>query len=178
MTKDATTMKSRLITVAAIQMASGDWNLERNMDRAEGLTRQAAGEGANLVLCPELFMSPYFCIDENSDHFDLAEPLDQNEKAGAIWSLGGGIGNRAAGRVFLSGLGRHFYNSLVVFDADGSCLGVYRKTHVPDSPGYSEKNSTSRPAIQASRSGRRDLATSASVSAGTSGFRKRRAPWR
>ena len=53
-------MVNKTITVASVQMASGDWDFQHNMDRAERLIRQAAAQGANLVLCPELFMMPYF----------------------------------------------------------------------------------------------------------------------
>lgn len=131
-------MKSRLINVAVVQMASGDWQLERNIDRAERLIRQAAAQGANLVLCPELFMCPYFCVDENSDHFDLAETLEGNHKLAHFGRLSAELGI-VLPVGFFERAGRVFYNSIAVFDADGTNLGVYRKTHIPDNPGYSEK---------------------------------------
>ncbi|MES2071911.1 MAG: N-carbamoylputrescine amidase [Pseudomonadota bacterium] len=131
-------MKSRLITVAAIQMPSSDWNQETNIERATSLIRQAAAKGANLVVCPELFMSPYFCIDENSGHFDLAEPLEDNEKLSRFGRLAAELGI-VLPVGFFERAGNAFYNSVVMFDADGSRLGVYRKTHIPDNPGYSEK---------------------------------------
>jgi N-carbamoylputrescine amidase len=131
-------MATRSITVAAVQMASGDWQLENNIGRAEALIRQAAARGANLVLCPELFMCPYFCVDENSDHFDLAEPLEGNVKLARFGRLAAELGI-VLPVGFFERAGRVFYNSIVVFDADGTRLGLYRKTHIPDNPGYSEK---------------------------------------
>lgn len=128
----------RPLTVAAVQMASGDWDLARNVARAERLIREAASKGAQLVLCPELFMTPYFCVDENSGHLSLAEPYADNERLAHFARLA-----RELGVVipvgFFERAGRAFYNSVAVIDADGSSLGVYRKTHIPDNPGYSEK---------------------------------------
>jgi N-carbamoylputrescine amidase len=131
-------MTERLITVAAVQMASGDWDLERNIERAEQLIREAAARGANLVLCPELFMCPYFCVDENSDHFELAEPLQPNDKLARFGRLAAELGI-VLPVGFFERAGKVFYNSIVIYDADGTQLGVYRKAHIPDNPGYSEK---------------------------------------
>ncbi len=131
-------MTTRLIKVAAVQMASGDWQLDNNTDRAERLIRQAAIKGANLILCPELFMCPYFCVDENSDYFDLAEPLEGNAKLERFGRLAAELGV-VLPVGFFERAGKVFYNSIVVFDADGTRLGIYRKTHIPDNPGYSEK---------------------------------------
>jgi N-carbamoylputrescine amidase len=131
-------MTSRMITVAAIQMASGDYQLENNIARAESLIRKAAGQGANLVLCPELFMCPYFCIDENSSHFELAEALENNTRLAHFGHLAAELGI-VLPVGFFEKAGNVFYNSIAVFDADGNCLGIYRKTHIPHNPGYSEK---------------------------------------
>jgi N-carbamoylputrescine amidase len=130
-------MAPRPVTVAAVQLAGG-WDLARNADRTEALIRQAAAQGANLVLCPELFLSPYFCVDEDADHFDLALPaeghpgLERFGRLAAELSVVLPVG-------FFERAGKVFYNSIAVFDADGERLGVYRKTHIPDNPGYSEK---------------------------------------
>jgi N-carbamoylputrescine amidase len=131
-------MPPRSITVAAVQMASGDWDLARNADRAEGLIRRAAAQGANLVLCPELFLSPYFCVDQDAGHFDLALPVDGHPGLARMGRLAGELGV-VLPVGFFERAGRVFYNSIAVFDADGRRLGVYRKTHIPDNPGYSEK---------------------------------------
>lgn len=131
-------MSKRTITVAAVQMASGDWDFQRNMERAERLIRTAAAQGANLVLCPELFMMPYFCVDQNALHLDLAEPFEGNPRIAHFAKLAGELGI-VLPIGFFERAGNTAYNSVAVADADGSVLGVYRKTHIPDGPGYTEK---------------------------------------
>lgn len=132
------TMRQRNITVAAVQMASGDWDFRQNMDRAERLIRRAAAQGANLVLCPELFMMPYFCLDQNAAHHELAEPFEGNARIAHFARLAGEL--RIVLPIgFFERAGNAAYNSIAVADADGQVLGVYRKTHIPDSPGYTEK---------------------------------------
>ena len=131
-------MNQRKITVAAVQMASGDWNFQANMDRAERLIRQAAAKGANLVLCPELFMMPYFCLDENMAHLELAEPFEGNPRIAHFAGLAGELGI-VLPIGFFERAGNTAYNSIAVADADGQVLGIYRKTHIPDGPGYTEK---------------------------------------
>ena len=130
-------MANRTITVAAVQMASGDWDFQHNMDRAERLIRQAAAQGANLVLCPELFMMPYFCLDQNVRHLELAEPFDNNPRIAHFARLAGELGS-VLPIGFFERAGNAAYNSVAVADADGTVLGRYRKTHIPDGPGYTE----------------------------------------
>lgn len=129
---------SRTITVASVQMASGDWDFQKNMDRAERLIREAAAKGAQLVLCPELFMMPYFCIEQNVQHLLLAEPFEGNARIAHFAKLAGELGV-VIPIGFFERAGNAAYNSIAVADADGSVLGVYRKTHIPDGPGYTEK---------------------------------------
>ena len=131
-------MTQRFITVAAVQMASGDWDFQHNMDRAERLIRQAAAQGANVVVCPELFMSPYFCLDQNVSHLELAEPFEGNPRIAHFARLAGELGV-VLPIGFYERAGHAAYNSVAMADADGSVLGVYRKTHIPDGPGYTEK---------------------------------------
>ena len=131
-------MSKRTITVAAVQMASGDWDCQLNMDRAERLIRNAAAQGANLVLCPELFMMPYFCIDQNAAHLELAEPFEGNARIARFAQLAGELGI-VLPIGFFERAGNAAYNSVAVADADGTVLGIYRKTHIPDGPGYTEK---------------------------------------
>ncbi|SCK27543.1 N-carbamoylputrescine amidase [Vogesella sp. LIG4] len=131
-------MTARTITVASVQMASGSWTIEHNMDRAEHLIRQAAAQGANLILCPELFMMPYFCLDQNVDHLRWAEPLEGNPRIARFAALAGELGI-VLPIGFFERAGNAAYNSIAVADADGKVLGVYRKTHIPDGPGYTEK---------------------------------------
>ncbi|MFZ6845054.1 N-carbamoylputrescine amidase [Undibacterium sp. RuTC16W] len=131
-------MSSRNITVASVQMASGSWHCEDNRATAERLIRQAAAKGANLVLCPELFMMPYFCVDQNARHLELAEPFENNPHIARFAKLAGELGI-VLPIGFFERAGNVAYNSIAVADADGSVLGVYRKTHIPDAPGYTEK---------------------------------------
>ncbi|RQW29184.1 N-carbamoylputrescine amidase [Rhodobacteraceae bacterium CH30] len=131
-------MPSRIITVAAIQMASGSWTQEDNMATAERLVRAAAAQGAQLILLPELFMLPYFCIDQNASHLALAEPFAGNPHIARFAALAGELGV-VLPIGFFERAGNAAFNSVAVADADGSILGVYRKTHIPDGPGYTEK---------------------------------------
>lgn len=131
-------MAQRIITLASVQMASGDWDLTRNMDRAERLIRVAAQRGAQLIVCPELFMMPYFCLDQNWRHLDLAEPYAGNPRIARFAALAKELGV-VLPIGFFERAGNAAYNSIAMADADGQVLGVYRKTHIPDGPGYTEK---------------------------------------
>jgi N-carbamoylputrescine amidase len=124
-------------TVAAIQMAVGDDRTE-NLAQAIRLVRRAAAEGANVVLLPELFETPYFCKDHDYRFFDLAYPLDSHPALTALGSLAQELHVVLPVSVFERD-GDVFYNTVVVFDADGRRLGHYRKSHIPESPGYHEK---------------------------------------
>jgi N-carbamoylputrescine amidase len=126
-----------LVTVAATQVACS-WDLERNVDRAESLVRQAAGGGANLVLLQELFASPYFCKDELASHFALAAPAVGNPLIERFSSVAKELGV-VLPISFFEEANNAFFNSIAIIDADGTVLGVYRKSHIPDGPGYEEK---------------------------------------
>jgi N-carbamoylputrescine amidase len=127
-----------MITVASVQMASGSWHADDNIATAERLIRAAAARGANLVLCPELFMMPYFCIDQNVRHLELAEPFEGNPQLAHFAKLAEEL-NVVIPVGFFERAGNAAYNSIAVIDADGAILGTYRKTHIPDGPGYTEK---------------------------------------
>jgi N-carbamoylputrescine amidase len=129
---------NRTITVASVQMASGAWDFQKNIARAERLIREAVAKGAQLVLCPELFMMPYFCIEQNVQHLRLAEPFENNSRIAYFAKLAGELGI-VLPIGFFERAGNAAYNSVAVADADGSVLGIYRKTHIPDGPGYTEK---------------------------------------
>jgi N-carbamoylputrescine amidase len=109
-----------------------------NLERAEGFIQQAARDGAQIVCLPELFLSPYFCQSVDLNLFDLAEPipgpscerLSQAAKQHGVAIVASLFEKRAPGL---------FHNTAVVFDADGSFLGLYRKMHIPDDPLYHEK---------------------------------------
>lgn len=125
------------VTVAATQMACGD-DRSANIDRAESLVREAAGRGANVVLVQELFESPYFCKDHLTSHFDLALPVDENPAVRRLSDLARELGVVLPVSVF-ERAGQAFFNTVVMLDADGRQLGIYRKAHIPESPGYHEK---------------------------------------
>jgi len=128
---------TRTVTFAATQM-SCSWELGENLDRAEGLVREAASLGAQVVLLQELFETPYFCIDQDARHFDLARPIEGHPTVERFQRLAAELGVVLPVSVF-ERAGQAFFNALVMIDADGATLGVYRKTHIPDAVGYQEK---------------------------------------
>jgi N-carbamoylputrescine amidase len=125
------------LTVAAVQMPCGD-DLDTNVARAERLVRDAARRGATLILLPELFEGPYFCIDQRPEHFALARPADGHPTIERFRAVAAELGV-ALPISFFERAGQAHYNSIAMIDADGSMLGIYRKTHIPDGPGYTEK---------------------------------------
>jgi N-carbamoylputrescine amidase len=114
------------------------WDRDANVARAEKLIRDAAARGANIVLIQELFETPYFCKDHQSRHFDLAKPLDGHPAVEHFRRLARELGVVLPVSVFEQA-GNAFFNSVVVVDADGALLGSYRKSHIPEGPGYHEK---------------------------------------
>ena len=125
------------VTVAATQMACS-WDLEANIARAEKLIRAAAAGGAQVVLIQELFEAPYFCKDHDPRHFRLARPLADHPTVAHFQSLARELGVVLPVSLF-ERAGTAFFNSVVMVDADGSLLGTYRKSHIPEGPGYHEK---------------------------------------
>ncbi len=125
------------VTVAATQMACS-WDTDANVERAESLVHEAADSGAEIILIQELFETPYFCIDEQARHFDLAQTLEEQTTVRRMQAIA-----RARGVVlpisFFEKSGLAYYNSVAIIDADGSILGHYRKSHIPDFPLYEEK---------------------------------------
>ncbi len=163
------------VTVAITQMASeNDW--QKNCDKAETLTREAAARGAKLVLLQELFDGDYFCIEQHARFFRQAHEIDRHPTVKRFAALAKELGVVLPVSVFESAGNAH-YNTTVIVDADGKELGIYRKSHIPDGRGYQEKFYFS-PAIPASRCGTPPWAASGLASAGTSGFRNVPAPWR
>jgi N-carbamoylputrescine amidase len=126
-----------VVSVAAVQMSMGD-NVEDNVVTAERLVRTAAAQGAQIVLVPELFESRYFCIDQLPEHFARARPVEGHPTVQRFAALAAELGIVLPVSVY-EAAGQATYNSVVIVDADGSVLGTYRKTHVPDGPGYNEK---------------------------------------
>ncbi|MFD1953246.1 N-carbamoylputrescine amidase [Paenibacillus thailandensis] len=127
----------RNVTVAATQM-SCSWNIEDNIRKADKLVRDAASQGAQIILLQELFETPYFCQKEKADYYRYATELTDNKAINHFRQLAKEL------QVVLpiSFYEKHNYaryNSLAVIDADGEVLGLYRKSHIPDGPGYEEK---------------------------------------
>jgi N-carbamoylputrescine amidase len=127
----------RQVTVAATQM-SCDWNVARNIAKGEELVRAAAARGAQIILLPELFEAPYFCIEQDNRHLNLACPVEENRAVRHFSAVA-----RELGVVlpisFFERAGQVFFNSIAIIDADGRNLGLYRKSHIPNGPGYQEK---------------------------------------
>ena len=125
------------VTVAATQMACVQ-SEEANLKRAEDLVRRAANQGAQIILLQELFSGPYFCKDQRLEDLALARPLRQSPAVRRMSALAAEL--RVVLPVsFYERAGQALYNSLAMIDADGRVLGVYRKTHIPQGPGYEEK---------------------------------------
>ena len=125
------------VTVAATQMACS-WDRDANVARAEKLIREAARRGANVILIQELFETPYFCKDHCARHFDLAKPLAHHPAVAHFRALARELDVVLPVSVF-EHENNAFYNSLVMVDAGGEVLGSYRKSHIPEGPGYHEK---------------------------------------
>ncbi|NVC94068.1 N-carbamoylputrescine amidase [Vibrio natriegens] len=125
------------VTVAATQMACS-WNVSENIDKAEQLVREAAAKGAQIILLQELFETPYFCIEIEESYHKLASVLEENEAFQRMTKLAKEL-EVVLPFSWFEKAGTVKFNSLAMIDADGSLLGVYRKTHIPDSDGYLEK---------------------------------------
>ena len=128
---------SRAVTVAAVQMAMVD-DVDANVATAERLVRTAAAEGAQVVLLPELFEGPYFCIDQLPEHFARARALDGHPTIERFRTLAAELDVVLPLSVY-ERAGQAMFNTVVVVDAGGGVLGRYRKSHIPDGPGYTEK---------------------------------------
>lgn len=125
------------VRVAALQCAFTE-SLDENVRRVEALVREAAAQGAQVILPPELFEGPYFCREEKDAFFDWARPAEGHPTLIRFQSLAKELGV-AIPVSFFEKDGPHHYNSLAMVDAGGAMLGVYRKSHIPDGPGYEEK---------------------------------------
>jgi N-carbamoylputrescine amidase len=125
------------LTVAALQLAFSD-SAEENIAAVSELVREAAGEGAKLILPPELFEGHYFCRTQDEGHFTRALPAVEHPAVAAMQRLAGELGVYIP-TSFFEADGHHHYNSLAMIDDTGAIMGIYRKSHIPDGPGYSEK---------------------------------------
>lgn len=129
--------RAEAATLAVIQMHMTD-RLKDNLSRAEAHVRSAAGQGAQVILLPELFENLYFCQAEREEYFALAHPVAGHPFLGRFQNLAQELGV-VLPVSFFEAAGQAHYNSLATIDASGELLGVYRKSHIPDGPGYEEK---------------------------------------
>ena len=125
------------VTVAATQMACSN-DIDKNVSNAEKLVRQAASKGAQIILIQELFESQYFCMDQKEELFELSKPFDNHPTIKKFSELAKEL-KVVLPVSFFEKANRAHYNSVAIVDADGSILGKYRKSHIPDGPGYQEK---------------------------------------
>ena len=128
---------ARTLTLAAIQASYGD-DMAANIAKTETLIREAAALGAQVILPSELFQGPYFCVSQEERWFATAHPWREHPVVTALAPLAGELGVVLPLSIF-EREGPHYFNSLVMADADGALLGLYRKSHIPDGPGYQEK---------------------------------------
>lgn len=127
----------RKVTAAVTQMSCSR-DREENLQKAEGLVRQAAEQGAQIILLQELFETQYFCQTQNFAYMDLARPLSESPAVKRLSVLAKET-ETVIPVSFFERYGNTAFNSVAVLDADGSVLGVYRKTHIPDGLPYAEK---------------------------------------
>jgi N-carbamoylputrescine amidase len=125
------------ITLAAAQFAC-TWDRPGNIAKAKAMVREAAAKGANIVLLPELFETPYFCQDQSPKHYALAQPFEGNTLIAEFAVLAKQL-SVVLPLSFFEQARNAYFNALAMIDADGSVLGRYRKSHIPDGPGYQEK---------------------------------------
>lgn len=125
------------VSVAAIQAAFGT-DTQKNIDIITKMVREAASKGAQVILPPELFENIYFCTFEDDKYFELAQPFEGHPTIAHFSKLAKEL-NVVIPLSFFERAHQNYYNSLAMIDADGTVMGVYRKSHIPDGPGYEEK---------------------------------------
>jgi N-carbamoylputrescine amidase len=128
---------ARTLTLAAIQFSPSD-DVQDNITRVAGFIREAAAKGADVVLPPELFCGHYFCKTQEEEHFARAEEWTDHQAVLQLSELAAELGVVIPVSIYEKD-GPLYFNSVVMIDADGTPLGVYRKSHIPDGPGYQEK---------------------------------------
>ena len=130
-------MSSKTFTVAAIQMSMAR-DVETNVATAERLVRRAAAEGGQIILIPELFEGHYFCKDQKASEHARALPIDDHPTIRHFQAVASELGVVLPISVF-ERANNALFNTVAMVDADGSMMGIYRKSHIPDGPGYTEK---------------------------------------
>jgi len=126
------------LTVAALQLALGRSDEAENIAAVAALVEEAAKQGAQVILPPELFSGPYFCREEDEALFALARPTAEHPSVIAMQALAKRLGV-VIPTSFFERDGHHYYNSMAMIGPDGAIMGTYRKSHIPDGPGYEEK---------------------------------------
>lgn len=129
---------ARTLTVAALQLALGDADERVNIEAVAALVEQAAQAGAQVILPPELFAGPYFCKVEDEALFARARPVAEHPSVVAMQALAKRFGAAIPTSIFERD-GHHYYNTMAMIGPDGAIMGTYRKSHIPDGPGYEEK---------------------------------------
>lgn len=127
----------RKVVVAATQM-SCTWDREATLAKAEKLVREAAAKGANIILLQELFETPYFCQRHDFEYMDLATTMEENPAVKRFQEVAKEL-DVVIPVSFFERAGNAAFNSIAIIDADGTVLGKYRKTHIPDGMPYAEK---------------------------------------
>jgi N-carbamoylputrescine amidase len=127
----------RNVSVGAVQFSCG-WDRDDNIAKADRLVRQAARQGGEVMVLPELFETPYFCAVQDSDYLALAQPLAGHTTIGHFRRLAAELGIVIAVSIY-ERASLALFNSVVVLDTDGRVAGHYRKSHIPQAPGYEEK---------------------------------------
>lgn len=125
------------ISVAALQLPLGG-DIKENIEAVSDYVAVAAEQGAQIILPPELFSGPYFCKTEDEALFALAKPLAESSAVSGMQKLAKQL-QVAIPASFFERDGNHYYNSVAMIDPDGDIMGIYRKSHIPDGPGYEEK---------------------------------------
>ena len=126
------------LTLAALQLDLAREDKTANIAATAELVEQAAARGAKLILPPELFSGPYFCREEDEALFALARPTAQHPSVVAMQELAAKL-KVTIPTSFFERDGHHYYNTLAMIGPDGAIMGTYRKSHIPDGPGYEEK---------------------------------------
>ncbi|WP_271078777.1 N-carbamoylputrescine amidase [Aurantiacibacter sp. MUD61] len=126
------------LSVAALQLALGSDDESENIAAVSAQVEEAAQQGAQVILPPELFSGPYFCREEKDEFFALARPTAEHPSVVAMQKLAKSLGV-AIPTSFFERDGHHYYNTLAMIGPDGEIMGTYRKSHIPDGPGYEEK---------------------------------------
>lgn len=127
----------RKVKVAALQFSCSK-DVQENINKAEKMVREAADNGANIILLPELFERQYFCQEKRYDYYDYALPLEKNPAVNRFKEVAKELGVVIPVSFYERDIDRLF-NTVAMIDADGSVLGIYRKTHIPDDHFYQEK---------------------------------------